>query len=210
MRVIWDLPLSPDGVLIELDDTTTVRARPIRPTDRDALLAAFDRLSLRSRYQRFFSPMKQLPESVVTRLVDIDHAQHLAWAIADPSLESEVGDTGGLAIAVARLIIDEDDTGVAEAALAVTDDYQRRGIGRFLIELLVSTAAQLEVQTLRFEVLKENRAIRSMLSGLGAAPRLVPGDATVLHYMLAVPAAEDIEVAAGSIYELLRINPDAA
>lgn len=210
MRVVWDLPLSPDGILLELNEERRVLARPIRSTDRDALLAAFDRMSLRSRYQRFFSPLKQLPDTVLDKLVDIDHETHLAWAIADPEAASETGDEGGLAIAVGRIIIEDDDPTYAEAALSVVDDYQRMGIGGFLVDLLASTAAQVGVTMLRFEVLKENRGIRQLLANRGASPKLVIGDNTVLHYLLPVPSIDDVDVPAGSIYELLRLNLDRA
>lgn len=209
MRVVWDLPLSPDGILIELNEERRVLARPIRSTDREALLASFDAMSVRSRYQRFFTPMKALPEAVLDKLVDIDHETHLAWAIADPDASSDLDD-GGLPIAVGRIILDDDDPTYAEAALSVIDDYQRRGIGGFLVDLLTSTASQVGVTMLRFEVLKENRGVRQLLAGRGASPKLVAGDNTVLHYLLPVPTVDHVDVPAGSIYELLRFNLDRA
>lgn len=211
MRVIWDLPLSTEGVQIELDDGRRVQIRPIRKSDKDTLLDAFDRLSPRSRYHRFFSSMTELPDGLADGLVDVDHRQHLAWVIADPSEESSVNPDMPLAIGAARIVVDEGDATTAEAAVALVDDYQRLGIGNLLIELLVSTAAEIGVDVLRFEVLRDNSGMRAVLKNLGARSRPVPGDAKVVHYLYDVPDFADMDVgAAGSLYELLRImsRPD--
>lgn len=204
MRPVWDLPLSPRGIELELDTGQHVRIRPIRAADREGLLAAYDRFSPESRYFRFFGPTPVLGERLIEALTDIDDTTQLAWAVFDPAVPSEVDDGSGLVIASARLFIDEDDEQVAEGTLAVVDDYQRQGLGRFLIELLVATAADHGIGTIRLEVLHENRGMRALLSKLGASAHRLPDDASVVEYRLEIPDLPDDSLPAGALYALLR------
>src|SRR5438128_4292515 len=61
-----------------LADGTPVRLRLLRRSDREKLVAAFDRLSPESRYRRFFTAMPRLPEKLLHRLLDIDGWNHVA------------------------------------------------------------------------------------------------------------------------------------
>lgn len=203
MQPVWDLPLTSAGIVIELPNGGRVRIRPARPDDRDAIKAGFERLSEESRYNRFFSARSQLSDSLATALTDIDHVNHFAWGVFDPDEPSEVGDESGLGVASARLIRDQDATS-AEAALTVADDYQGRGIGRFLMELLVATAADVGAETLRFEILRQNRPMIALAAGMGAEGFPIEGDRSVVEYRLAVPPPSATAVPAGALYELLR------
>lgn len=204
MRPVWDLPLDPGGIEVELDNGMHVRIRPGSPSDRDAMLKAFDRMSQRSRYLRFFGSMPKMNDNVATALADVDDRHQLAWVVADPAQPSEVGDPAGLAIASARLFIDDDDAGTAEATLAIVDDYQGRGLGRFLMELLIGTAHQYEIDTIRFDVLAENRAMRGLLTKLGASGATLPEDRRIVRYHLDVPAGAADDPTVGALYVLLR------
>ncbi len=204
MKPVWDLPLTPAGLLVELDSGARVRVRPGRSTDREALLAAFDQFSDESRYMRFFSPRPSLTPAMVETFTEIDDVHQFAWAVFDPDEPSLVGDVSGLAIASARLFVDPDGSGV-EATLAVIDSYQRKGLGRFLIELLTSTASIFGFDEIRFEVLHENHSMRTLLSKVGATAHPVPEDRSVVDYRLAVPDGDEIDVPMGAVYALLRL-----
>jgi len=203
VQPVWELPLDPAGILINLRDDRQVRIRPVRPTDGPALEAAWLRLSEQSRYYRFFTARSKLGAGLVNTLTKIDHRTHFAWGVFDPDEPSEVGGDSGLSVASARLILDDDPTS-AEAALAVVDDYQGRGIGRFLIELLAATAADVGAKTLRFEILRVNRGMIGLIAGMGATSHAIPGDASVVEYHLTVPPASETSVPAGALYDLLR------
>jgi len=205
VQPVWDLPLQPAGIMVILANGDEMRIRPVRVTDGPALEAAYQRLSEESRYFRFFSARSKLGAGLVASLTDIDHTTHFAWGVFDPSKPSEVGDESGLTVAAARLIRDDDPTS-AEAALTVVDDYQGRGVGRFLIELLTATAADVGAKTLRFEILRQNRAMTALIAGMGAEAFDIPGDRTVVEYRLTVPDASEIDVPAGALYELLRLS----
>jgi len=192
--------------VIELSNGGRVRIRPARISDSDTVKAGFARLSEESRYNRFFSARSKLSDSLATSLTDIDHENHFAWGVFDPDQPSEVGDESGLGVASARLIRDADKTS-AEAALTVTDAYQGRGIGRFLMELLIATAADVGAETLWFEILRQNRPMISLAAGMGAEGFPIEGDRSVVEYRLAVPPPSATAMPAGALYELLRHAP---
>ena len=204
MKPVWDLPLDPSGIEVELDNGTHVRIRPGRPDDRAALMEAFERFSDTSRYYRFFSAKPKLSDSLATSLSQVDDEHQLAWAVFDPDKPSAVGDDSGLAIASARLFVSADEPGVAEGTLAIVDDYQGRGLGRFMIELLISTAAIDNIGTVRFEVLASNRAMRGLLGKVGAHGQALPDDPTVVRYDMPVPSLDDVDPTVGALYVLLR------
>ncbi|MEM7286211.1 MAG: GNAT family N-acetyltransferase [Actinomycetota bacterium] len=204
MKPVWELPLDPSGIEVELDTGTHVRIRPGRPDDRAALMEAFERFSDTSRYNRFFSAKPRLSEALATSLSQVDDEHQLAWAVFDPDQPSAVGDASGLAIASARLFVSADEPGVAEGTLAIVDDYQGRGLGRFLIELLISTAAIDDLEIVRFEVLSTNRAMRALMGKVGAHGAALPDDPTVIRYEMAVPSLEDVDPTVGALYVLLR------
>ena len=208
MRPVWNLPLDRSGIEVELDNGVHVRIRPGRPDDREALTKAFERFSEHSRYMRFFGVMPKLNAQVATALSDIDDEHQLAWMVSDPAEPSEVGDGSGLAIASARLFVDDDDPTTAEATLAIVDDYQGRGLGRFLIELLVSTAALYSIRTIRFDVLAENRAMRGLLRKIGARGTSLPDDRTIVRYLLEIPDNDSVDPTVGALYVLLRRATD--
>ena len=71
------------GIAVALRDGSRVVVRPVRPDDRELLLAGFERLGPESRYQRFLAPMAELTEDDITYLTDVDHHDHEALAAID-------------------------------------------------------------------------------------------------------------------------------
>jgi len=56
----------------DVHDGSRVHVRALRPGDEEALHDAFSRMSERSVYFRFFSPLKRLPEDLAHRLAQVD------------------------------------------------------------------------------------------------------------------------------------------
>ena len=57
--------------------------RPIRPTDKDALLDLFERLSPRSRLRRFLAPKPSLSRRELAYFTEVDHRTHEALVAVD-------------------------------------------------------------------------------------------------------------------------------
>lgn len=134
--------------------------RPIRADDKTALAEGLGRLSAESRYKRFLRPVTRLNERELAYLTEVDYTDHFAWVALDPQ--------GGHGYGVARYVRDPKDPEIAEAAVAVVDDMQGKGLGTILMRLLVATARENEITTFRSWVLGDNREVLGPLERLGA------------------------------------------
>ena len=144
---------------VELRDGSTVHVRPIEPGDRDIVLAAFDRLSDRSRYRRFLAATPHLNDTLLTYLTEVDHHDHEALiAIHEP---------GGEGAGVARFVRESGDPEAAEAAITVVDDWQGRGLGTALLELLSDRAREEGIQRFTATLLSENHEMLDLFEVLG-------------------------------------------
>ena len=72
---------------VALRDGTRVRIRPIRPDDADRLVALYSRLSLDTRYHRFFSAMRRLPPDWARFLATVDYRRRLALVAEADALD---------------------------------------------------------------------------------------------------------------------------
>jgi GNAT superfamily N-acetyltransferase len=133
---------------VKLRDGKSIAIRPIRPDDKVALTAAFERLSPESRYRRFFRSLKRLSASDLRYLTEVDHRDHEALVALD-------GD--GQLIGVARYIRSEEDPASAEVAVTVVDDWQGRGVASELLTALVRRAREEGITHFLALVLGENR-----------------------------------------------------
>lgn len=88
-------------------------------------------LSDTSRYRRFLSPDGRLSESELRYFTEVDHDHEALVAI-----DSRAGEGVG----VARCNRSREDPPAAELAIAVVDDWQRRGVGTRLATALAERA----------------------------------------------------------------------
>jgi GNAT superfamily N-acetyltransferase len=179
-----------------LADGTDVTVRMLRPEDREAFLAGFQRLSPESRYFRFFTPMPRMPKNVLDRLLHTDGVDHVAL-----SAWRDAGDGAMQPIGVARFIRLAAEGDTAEAAVAVVDDMQARGVGRLLLADLCEAARERGIRRFRGEILLHNPAVLSLLHDVDARP--VSTDGNIAVYELDVPDAPGAEPAHGILVRML-------
>lgn len=147
---------------ISLRDGTRICLRPISPTDKQNIRNGLARLSPEARYRRFMAALDHLSDERLSYLTEIDYDNHFAWAAF--ALD-EAGEPG---VAVARYVRDPKQPEVAEPAVAVIDDYQKRGLGTLLLTLLTSTAVEHKIKRFRASLLADNLPMREILSQAGA------------------------------------------
>jgi len=146
---------------LRLRDGTEVMVRPIAPGDKAKLVEGLHQLSPASSYRRFMRPVTSLSARELSYLTEVDYTDHFAWvALADES------DSRGLG--VARYVRDPKDPEVAEAAVAVIDDFHNRGLGTVLIALLVESALGNGIRVFRGWVLGDNVEVLRPLERIGA------------------------------------------
>jgi len=156
-----------DERLLELKDGTRVHVRPIRPEDEPRLHEAFGRMSERTVYFRFFSPLKRLPEELAHRLARVDYDQRFALVATTHRPDGQEHILG-----VARYDR-APGTASAEVAVAVVDDAQRQGVGSGLLSLLSEVARAHGIEELTLIVLPENQSMLGLLRRLGWIHRAV-------------------------------------
>lgn len=147
---------------VTLRDGSTAWLRLVQPSDGPLLAAGFAGLSPRSRYRRFLTDKGELAPRDLSYLTQLDQHDHFALG-ALRSLPGQPGDGLG----IARFIRRRDRPEVAEAAVAVIDAIQRKGLGRLLLSRLAAAARERGIQRFSCEVLETNLPIQNLLHELG-------------------------------------------
>jgi protein lysine acetyltransferase len=144
---------------VRMRDGTQLHLRPVLPGDNERTTNGPVEFSSETLYRRFQTP-RNPTESLMRYLFEVDYVHHFVWVMTDGF--------DGPVVADARFVRDEGDPTVAEVAFIVGDDYQRRGIGTFLMGALAVAAAYHGVQCFSARVLAENYPMRAILDRFGA------------------------------------------
>jgi GNAT superfamily N-acetyltransferase len=180
------------GAPVVLRDDSRVRIRQSRASDAEVLVRGFARLSPESRYRRFLAASPKLDPDLVRYLIDIDHRDHEAMLALD--------DRGKEGLGLARYVRDPRRPGVAEVAVTVIDDWQGRGLGTLLLEVISARAREEGIKTFTALVLAQNHEMLDLLKALGPL-RTVDHAAGAVEIEVAIP---DVGVGPG-LKKLLRI-----
>jgi GNAT superfamily N-acetyltransferase len=158
-----------------LRDGTRVLLRHIQPSDKEELHRSFHALSPESRYRRFFAGMTDLSDASLEYLCNVDGRNHVAIValIESNDLKEEHG------VGVARFVRLEKEPDVAEIAVTVVDDQQKKGLGTLLLATAARAAVARHITHFRAEVLASNEPMLDLLRDAGATLRPTP-DGTVL------------------------------
>jgi acetyltransferase len=137
--------LSKDGYWLYL--------RLIQPEDHPRLLYLFDRLSSEARRQRFHANVDHLSAETIDHhaydFATVDNLQNGGAVVA-----LDYRGVGQKIVGVMRLGAPE--SGVAEIAVVVRDDFQGRGVGRALLQRLPTLARRMGVHTVVAEIESDN------------------------------------------------------
>lgn len=169
----WDLP-----------DGSRVTVRPVLPQDR-GLERQFvaQALTARSRYQRFHTGLRELPDTVAQYLTQVDQQQHVALVV------EHAGPQGPQQVADARFVRDPDLPQTSEFGLAVADAWQGLGLGRRLLHRLRDIAVAQGLQTLYGDVLRDNQAMLGLARSEGFTRSRHPDDPRLVRLQLPLQTA---------------------
>lgn len=151
---------------------TLLELRPIRPEDEPLMRRFHETLSETTVYRRYAHVVRladRVAHDALVRACFIDYDRHMAL-VALPA-----GAGPQPIVGVGRLIKSRDD-GAAEFALAVSDGYQRRGIGTELLRRLVAIGRVEGVRRIIGYILSENDAMLKICKRLGFSTRYDIGD----------------------------------
>jgi GNAT superfamily N-acetyltransferase len=150
-----------------LPDGTLIRIEPLRRGDRSTVTGLFARLGSESRLRRFLSPKSSLSDREVTFLSDVGRVERAAMRAVDVRDGSVLG--------IARYVEHHGRPGVADTAIAVADEVQRRGIGTALMLRLIACARSNGFHQLTATTLWENRPARALMRTTGFEARSSAG-----------------------------------
>lgn len=133
----------PGGELVDLPDGSEVLVRPVRSEDKPLFAAAWEALSVRE----------------LAHLTEIDHVDHEAIAALDPRT--------GAGLGVAHYLRNPERPETAQAAVAVIDDWQGRGLGGVLLRRLCRRAKENGIAAFTASLLTDNRSMMRLFERLG-------------------------------------------
>ncbi len=154
----------------QLHDGPEINFRVIKSIDEDKIRNLFYNLREEDIYYRFMCALKTLPHSKAQSLVVLDYEEKFAIAgyVGDESDEEFIG--------VARWLLDR-ATNMAEVAFIVHPDWQKKGIGVFMLKKLIDVAKEKGISGFNAEVLAANRKMLNVFykSGFNIQSQLDDG-----------------------------------
>jgi acetyltransferase len=140
-------------------DERQIRVRALRRFEQEPIQELFKHLSPRSRYLRFFSPLRELPDALLRRLTSVDYQRHLAIvAEYNPGNRYEPIGLGSFGA------IDDER---AEVALVVRDEWQRKRIGTELAVRVLRAAEARGFRRFIAHIAIGNDASRRLIRNVG-------------------------------------------
>ena len=140
-----------------------VSFRPTHPSDKQAIKEMLYSLSDDSIYKRFISHVKRFPFQRVKNFLYVDHRGDEVIVATVPKKKS-----GEKIVAVAGYYLDP-GSNRAEVAFVVRDDWQGKGVGQFLLRLLITEAKRNGLRGFTAETLSSNHAMRRIFETSGLA-----------------------------------------
>lgn len=145
--------------------TPSMKVRPLRPDDGPALERLARSCDGEDLRLRFFHAVGEGHRALLDRLTRLDPAREEAHVAFEPRSRIPLG--------VVRLHGDAED-GAAEFALLVRSDSKGLGVGRALMELIISRAQARGCRTIHAPILPENSRMLALVRSLGFTMEATP------------------------------------
>ncbi len=172
--------------VLRLRSGKPVTVRFVEPDDAEALQVYFRSLSSRSRYNRFFGAISELPASQLDQFIHVGEADRFSVVavMTVDGAETIIGE--------ARYAFDA-DTDSFEFGLSIDDRWQGLGAGSALLGNLECRAAAFGAHRLFGDTLRSNDAMIGLARKSGFAFTHLPGDWKLVRF------EKQIEVAPAEI-----------
>jgi len=141
-----------------------LRAGAVRPDNKKQISEGLREMSPESIRNRFLGSKRSFTEKELLYLTNLDGINHYAFGIE----EREKLKRG---VAIIRLVRASHSDSEAEVAITIIDDYQRMGLGSFLLNIMVLAALERKIDRLSFTFLPENTGIAKLINSIGTPER---------------------------------------
>jgi acetate---CoA ligase (ADP-forming) len=168
---------------ILLRDGSTLHLRPIRPDDAHAVIEFHNRLSPRSVYFRYFSPLPEMSEERAISISTVDYDNNFGL----------IGELAGRLVAFACYYRDSKAHDRAEVAFVIEDQLQGRGIASRMLERVAEIARDHGIAIFEAYVLGDNRKMMDVFinTGFEVERRLDGGVFYVTFPIIPTPESEE-------------------
>ncbi len=139
--------------------------RPVRPEDYKIFTEFFGKLASEDVRLRFFSPLRTLPTSLLSRLTHIDYDRDMAFVMFNDKNEL---------VGIANFSADPNKE-KSEYAVLIRSDLKGHGLGTALMNRIVDYAKSYGVKEIHGDVLVENSMMLALCKDLGFKVVPVPG-----------------------------------
>jgi len=166
-----------------------ITVRFVEPRDADSIQNYFRGLSSRSRYNRFFGAMSQLPPALLDRFIHVGEADQFSVVatMQVDGFETIVGE--------ARYAYDFEN-GSFEFGLSIDDRWQGHGIGKAVMKNLECRAAAFGATKLFGDTLRSNESMLALAKKSGYLFGNSPGDWKLVRFAKEIDLApQDIPCA---------------
>ncbi|WP_241613288.1 bifunctional acetate--CoA ligase family protein/GNAT family N-acetyltransferase [Rosenbergiella epipactidis] len=145
---------------VRLKDGRKSLFRPILPEDEPQLLAFIGQVTKEDLYYRYFSEINEFTHDDLANMTQIDYDREMAFVavIQENDIETIIG--------VTRAISDSDNID-AEFSILVRSDLKRLGLGRMLLEKMVSYTRDHGLQQLNGITMPNNTGMIALAKQLG-------------------------------------------
>jgi acetyltransferase len=143
---------------LALPDGTKIFVRPIRPEDEALYPQFLNAVTLDDLRLRFFAPVKEFSHGFIARFTQIDYARAMAFIAIE--------EASGAMLGVVRIHADSEYRN-GEYAILVRSDLKGHGLGWLLMELIIEYARAEGLESIRGQVLQENKTMQQMCRQLG-------------------------------------------
>lgn len=190
IRMMNDTPTSPEpsrandpGWLAELSLTggPVVHFRHVRSDDEPLVTEAIRTASRETLLHRFFSPIRSVAPDQLRHMLAIDPAKELC-------IVGVASVNGVTRIVCGARYVRLPRPGAAEIAFTVHDDFQRRGLCSFLLQLLARLAVADEIRWFEADVMASNQKMLNLFRKLVPDHQRTRRMGDVLHIVFEVSA----------------------
>jgi acyl-CoA hydrolase/GNAT superfamily N-acetyltransferase len=157
--------------------------RPIRPDDEPLMRDMFYDFSEQTKYLRYHAALKSMPHNKLQVFCTVDYASEMALiGLYGPPGEEQV-------VGVARYMTDAEAL-TAEVAFAVRDEWQRKGLGTYFFNRLVTIASEHGIRSFSAYVLVENSGMLKIFHRSGLVVETV-NEGDVVRVVMNLPDDEE-------------------
>lgn len=134
----------------------------LTPADRVHIREGLKYLSAESVRNRFLGQKRDFTDRELDYLTTLDGVNHYALGVEEATPPHR-------GVAVIRMVRSSEAQNEFEVAVTIIDEYQRMGLGSFLLDLLLLAGIERNVSTFFFYFLPQNEAIVKLVRKKGQA-----------------------------------------